>query len=64
MFQVSTLPVRPANLKPTLKYYLAPTVFSFYFHLRVLHYFPEELHTENVSPLSFGFSGPYGTQSI
>lgn len=63
-FQVSMFPVRPADLKPTLKYYLVPTVFRFYFHFRVLHHFPGEADTENVSPLSFGFSGPYGTQSI
>lgn len=52
----SMFPVRSADLKQTFKYYLAPAVFNFDFHLRVLNYFPGEVCTVSVSPLSVSFS--------
>lgn len=56
-------PVRSTDLRQTLKYYLVPVVFSFYF-LRVLDYFHEEVHTVNANLLSVSFSGPYGQFSF
>lgn len=59
----SMFPVRSADLRQTLKYYLAPVVFNFYFYLRVLDYF-HEVHTVNANLLSVSFSRSYGQFSL
>lgn len=52
----SKFPVTSADLKQTWKYYLAPAVFNFCFHLSFLNYFPGNIHAVGISLLSFSFS--------